>query len=152
LGRLERRVGGVRAGAAGYVYFDAPAAQRLVAYWRGEGLRRPRAAYEPGRAFVAHRLAISEWFVLLSEAERARRLELLAFETEPAVPFVGAGRQRAVLRPDALVRLGVGEVELHSFLEIDLGSDGRAALTRKARAYLSAWRSGAVPGVFPRVF
>jgi hypothetical protein len=150
LGRLERRVGGVRAGAAGYVYFDAPAAQRLVAYWAGEGLRRPRSAYEPGRAFVAHRLAISEWYVRLTESERDRRLELLDFESEPAVPFVSGGA-RTVLRPDAFVRLGVGEVELHSFLEVDLGSEGRAALTRKAHAYVTAWQAGAVRGVFPRV-
>lgn len=151
LGRLERRVGGVRAGAAGYVYFDAPTAQRLVAYWQGEGIHRPRAAYEPGRAFVAHRLEISEWYVRLSEAERTGQLELLGFESEPAIPFTGEGRQRTVLRPDALVRLGVGDVELHSFLEIDLGTEGRAPLTRKARAYVAAWRAGAIQGVFPRV-
>ena len=151
LGRLERRIGGVRAGAAGYIYFDAPAAQRLVAYWQGEGSRRPRAAYEPGRAFVGHRLAISEWYVRLSEAERNHGLELLAFESEPAIPFIGEGRTRSVLRPDAFVRLGVGDAELHSFLEIDLGSEGRVALTRKARAYVTAWRTGAVREVFPRV-
>jgi hypothetical protein len=151
LGRLERRIGGVRAGASGFVYFDAPAAQRLVAYWQGEGLRRPRAAYEPGRAFVAHRLAISEWFVRLSEAERNGQVELLAFDSEPAIPFTGEGRGRGVLRPDARVRLGVGDVELHSFLEVDCGTEGRVALTRKAGAYVAAWRSGAVGTVFPRV-
>ena len=148
---MERRVGGVRAGAAGYIYFDAPAAQRLVTYWQGEGMRRPRAAYEPGRAFVRHRLAISESFVRLSEAERAGWLELLSFDSEPTVPFSGAGGTRSVLRPDALVKVGVGDVELHSFLEIDCGNEGRTALTRKAQAYVAAWRSGATGRVFPRV-
>jgi hypothetical protein len=152
LGRLERRVGGARAGAAGYVYFDAPAAQRLLAYWQGEGLPRPRTAYEPGLAFVRHRLAVSECFVQLSEAERDGLLELLAFTTEPAVPFIGPGGARSVLRPDAFVRQSAdGDTELHTFLEVDCASEGRAALARKAGAYVSAWRAGIEGPVFPRV-
>jgi hypothetical protein len=38
LARLERRIGGVRAGAAGHVYYPTTGAQRLAAYWQGEGL------------------------------------------------------------------------------------------------------------------
>lgn len=152
LGRLERRVGGVRAGAAGYVYFPAPAAQRLVAYWQGEGLRRALARYEPGLAFVRHRLAVSECFVRISEAEREGALELLECETEPTRAFIGAGGQRSLLLPDAFLRLGLGEtVELHAFLEVDTGSEGRLALTRKCHAYVAAWRSGGGGAVFPKV-
>ena len=153
LGRLERRVGGVRAGSAGYIYFDAPAAQRLIAYWQGEGRpQRPRAPYEPGRAFVRHRLGISECFVRLTEAERHGRLGLADFESEPVVTFFGFGGTRLVLRPDALVRLYLGsEIELHAYLEIDCGTEGRAALARKCDAYIAAWRSGSNGTVFPRV-
>jgi hypothetical protein len=152
LGRLERRIGGVRAGAAGFVYFAAPAGQRLVAYWRGEGLARPRSRYEPSRAFVRHALGVSECYVRSVAAERESQLELLAFETEPARAFVGPAGIRSVLRPDAFVRLGLsdGATELHVYLEIDCGSEGRQALTRKCRAYIAAWRSGMAP-VFPQV-
>lgn len=152
LGRLERRIGGVRAGAAGYVYFAASAGQRLVAYWRGEGLGRPRSRYEPSRVFVRHALGISECYVRLVAAERESQLELLAFETEPVRAFVGPGGARSVLRPDAFVRLGLGdgETELHALLEIDCGSEGRQVLTRKCHAYIAAWRAGMAP-VFPRV-
>ncbi|HUA74351.1 MAG TPA: replication-relaxation family protein [Solirubrobacteraceae bacterium] len=152
LGRLERRVGGVRAGAASFVYFDAPAAQRLVAYWRGEGLARPRAGYEPGQPFVRHRLGVTECFVRLSEAERDGLLGLVDFQTEPMVPFTGLGGVRSVLRPDAFVRLNLdAATELHAFLEVDCGTESRGALARKASAYVSAWRAG-IPGpVFPRV-
>jgi hypothetical protein len=154
LGRLERRIGGVRAGAAGYVYFAAPAGQRLVAYWWGEGLRRPRARYEPTRAFVRHAIGVSECYVRLVAASREGTVELLAFESEPARAFVGPGGARSVLRPDAFARLGLGvdgATELHAFLEIDCGTEGRQALARKCRAYVAAWRSGMAAEVFPRV-
>ncbi|HWY18458.1 MAG TPA: replication-relaxation family protein [Solirubrobacteraceae bacterium] len=152
LGRLERRIGGVRAGAAGYVYFAAPAGQRLVAYWQGEGLQRPRSRYEPSQAFVRHAIAVSECYVRLVSAARDGTVELLAFETEPARTFIGPGGARSVLRPDAFTRLALstdGASELHAFLEIDCGSEGRQALARKCRAYVAAWRSGIAP-VFPR--
>jgi hypothetical protein len=153
LGRLERRVGGVRAGAAGHVYYAAPAGLRLVAYWQGEGLRRPRARYEPTTAFVRHAIGVSDCYVQLVTADREGLVELLAFETEPARVFIGPGGTRSVLRPDAFVRLGLGvdgATELHAFLELDLGSEGRQVLARKCRAYVAAWRSGIAP-VFPKI-
>lgn len=151
LGRLARRIGGVRAGAAGHVYFVTSAGQRLAAYWQGEGLRRPRGSYEPSRAFVRHTLGISEVYVRLSEADRAGALELLAFEREPRRSFVGPGGARLTLRPDAYVRLGVSrEEEERVYLEVDCATEGRMALARKCRLYVAAWRAGVEP-VFPRV-
>jgi hypothetical protein len=152
LGRLERRIGGVRAGAAGYVYFAAAGAQHLACYWHGEGLRRIRSRYEPTATFARHALGVSECYVRLVEADRTRVVELLAFEREPSRAFVGPGGARSMLRPDALVRLGLDRAtELHAFLEIDCGSEGRQALTRKCRAYVAAWYSGMAAEVFPRV-
>jgi len=46
LARLDRRVGGIRAGSAGYVYYLGPVGQRLIAYWEGRGLTRGR--FRPG--------------------------------------------------------------------------------------------------------
>jgi len=151
LGRLERRIGGVRAGAAGHVYFTAAAGQRLLAYWQGEGLRRTRSPYEPTRALVRHTLAVAECYVLLVEAARAGVGELLTFEVEPRQAFAGAGGARMVLRPDAFVRLEVGEYEERAWLEIDCATEGRRALARKCRAYLAAYQAGVEPQVFPRV-
>jgi hypothetical protein len=154
LGRLERRIGGVRAGAAGHVYYPTSGAQRLVAYWQGEGLQRPRSHYEPSRSFVRHTLAISESYVRLVEADRTRSTELLEFQTEPSawLPFMGPGGARLIVKPDAFVRLGISaEEEARFHLEIDCGTEGRAALARKCRAYLAAWQAGAGGAVFPRV-
>jgi hypothetical protein len=154
LARLERRIGGVRAGAAGHVYYATTGAQRLVAYWQGDGLKRPRSRYEPTAAFVRHTLGITESYVRLVEADRARTTELLEFQSEPAawLAFLGPGIARLTLKPDAFVRLGVSADEEERFyLEIDCGTEGRAALTRKCRAYLAAWQAGAGGEVFPRV-
>jgi Replication-relaxation len=154
LDRLERRIGGVRAGAAGHVYYATPAARRLVAYWQGEGLRRPRSGYEPTASFVRHTLAIAESYVQLVEAERAGSVELLEFQSEPAAwqNFTGPGGARLMLKPDAFVRLGISdEEEERAYLEIDCGTEGRAALSRKCRAYLMAWQAGVGGAVFPRV-
>ncbi len=154
LDRLERRIGGVRAGAAGHVYYATSARQRLVAYWQGEGLRRARSGYEPVASFVRHTLGIAESYVQLVEAERAGSVELLDFQPEPAAwqSFTGPGGARLMLKPDAFVRLGISaEEEERAYLEIDCGTEGRAALARKCRAYLMAWQAGVGGAVFPRV-
>jgi hypothetical protein len=154
LGRLERRIGGVRAGAAGHLYYPTSGAQRLVVYWQGEGLKRPRSHCEPSHAFVRHQLAISESYTRLVEADRAGSTELLDFQAEPSawLPFLGPGGARLILKPDAFVRLGVSaDEEARFYLEIDCGTEGRAALARKCRAYLAAWQAGAGGEVFPRV-
>jgi hypothetical protein len=156
LTRLERRIGGVRAGSAGHVYGLGPIGKRLDAFWQGEGLRRVRATNEPGAPFVRHTLAVAEQYVRLVEAERTGNCELLSFESEPACwrAFHGPHGALLTLKPDAYVRLGVGEFEQRSFLEVDCGSEGRGALARKCRAYTSYYQSGqeqAETSIFPRV-
>lgn len=156
LARLERRIGGLRAGSMGYLYYLGPAGQRLVAYWNGEGLTRGRFRPEPGGRYVRHRLAVSELFVEAHQAARRGEVELLAFEVEPACwrrSLDGLGAT-TVLKPDAYVRLGAGAYEDSAFLEVDLGTESRPVIARKLRAYLDYHRTGAEQaerGVFPRV-
>ena len=154
--RLERRIGGVRAGSAGHIYSLGSIGKRLNAYWQGQGLVRVRTVHEPGTAFVRHTLAVAEQYVRLIEAERAGQCELLGFDAEPACwrthPAQRGGQ--VTLKPDAYVRLGVREFEQRSFLEVDCGSEGRAALTRKCDYYVAYYQTGleqAEQGVFPRV-
>jgi len=152
--RLERRIGGVRAGSAGSVFRVGTAGDRLLRLWRDEG-GRGRAAQEPGQLFVRHGLAVTETYVRLRETEREGALEVLAFEAEPASwrPFAGAGGSQ-VVKPDAFARLGLGEYEDRYFIEIDCGSEGRGALVAKCRTYLAYFRAGveqAAHGVFPRI-
>jgi hypothetical protein len=154
--RLSRRVGGVRAGSAGYVYYLGPVGQRLVAYWQGRGLVRGRFRPEPGSRYVRHRLAVSELYVQARRAERAKRLELLDFQAEPACwrPFVDGFGGQTILKPDAFVGMGIGEYENRFFVEVDLGSESVSVIDRKARVYVNYFSSGqeqSAHGVFPRV-
>lgn len=156
LARLERRVGGVRAGSAGYVYYLGPVGQRLVAYWEGRGFTRGRFRPEPGGRYVRHRLAVSELYVQARRAAREGELDLLTFDAEPdcwRTYLDGFGGQ-TVLKPDGFVRVGVGAYEDHFFVEVDLGSESRAVIAGKVRAYLDYFHTGseqAEHGVFPRV-
>ena len=78
LHRLERRVGGVRAGSASFVYSLGPVGQRLL------DLRQPRHRFaEPSTTFAVHTLAIVDTVVELTEAARHRQLELLSLQAEP---------------------------------------------------------------------
>ena len=157
LERLERpRQGGAGGGSASWVYALGPAGRRIVAYWSGEGLPRSRAAEEPGVGWTAHRLAVGDLYMQLRNAERQGRVELLAFDGEPACwrRYTRLGGATGVLKPDAFVRLGVGEYEDSFFAEADLGSERRGQLLRQHRAYAEYFRSGveqANNGVFPAI-
>jgi hypothetical protein len=153
---LERQVGGRRAGSKGTVYATTAPGRRLLAYWSGLGATSDRGVHEPGAPFVRHSLAISGLYVTLVEADRAGTLELLSFDAEPAcwrtltTPLGG----NSILKPDALVQVAVGEYEHASFVEVDLGTEGRGALLRKTGAYIAYFDSGreqAKQGLFPRV-
>lgn len=145
--RLERRIGGVRAGSAGSIYRLGVAGDRLLRRWRGED-GRGQAAREPGRLFVRHKLAITEAYTRLREAERDGALDLLAFDPEPEC-WRRFGRQ--VLKPDGYCRIGLGAYEDRYFLEVDCGSEGSGVLATKCRTYLAAYRAGVEDRVFPRV-
>jgi hypothetical protein len=156
LARLTRRIGGIRAGSAGYVYYLGPAGQRLIAYWDGQGLIRGRFRPEPGGRYVRHCLAVSQLYVEALQAGRDGLLDLLAFDAEPDCWRVfgdGFGGQRT-LKPDAFVRIGLGAYEDRYFVEVDLASESRSVIAAKARAYLDYFNSGTeqqAQGVFPRV-
>jgi hypothetical protein len=149
LTRLERRVGGVRAGSTSFVYGLGSVGHRLLER------ERPRPQiFEPSAAFVDHQLAVSQLVVDLVLASRLRKLELTTVEGEPncwrRLPTVG----RALLRPDLFLALAAREYEYRWFVEVDCGTHRRPALVRKARLYESYYRSGveqATYGVFPRV-
>jgi hypothetical protein len=151
LDHLERRVGGVRAGSAAFVWRLAPAGSRLLGH---DHRRRSR---EPSLAHLAHVLEVADLVVRLHEQARSHAaVDLVEVQTEPACwrAFVGMQGARVLLKPDLRLTIGRGEHELHWFVELDRGSEHRPALTRKLSAYLAAWRDGgeqARTGVFPRV-
>jgi hypothetical protein len=150
LHRLERRVGGVRAGSAGYVYGLGPVGQRLL---NPDEPRRRR--YEPGIRHLDHTLAVTQLTVDVIRASRAGKFDLLTFQPEPQChrTFSGLGGQ-VVLKPDLFLAVGVGEMEHRWFIEVDRGSESLPVVIRKCQVYDAYYQSGkekAAHGVFPRV-
>jgi hypothetical protein len=148
--RLQRRVGGVRAGSASFIYGLSPLGARLLHH------STRRRSQEPSLTHLAHVLSVSELIVRLHEAARGDHLELLDVQAEPDCwrPIVAPHGGRILLKPDLRLTLGVGEHELHWFVEIDRGSEHRPVLLKKCNVYVQAWRDGregATVGVFPRV-
>jgi hypothetical protein len=156
LGRLERPVGGIRAGSAGFIYYLGVAGQRIAVARGWQPKRRVRRSLTPGTLFVRHALQVAELHTRLTEADRSRRLELLELAAEPSCwrSFDGRGGQRSTLKPDSYVRLGLGAYEDSYFLEVDQGTEGSRALERQLQLYVAYHRSGreqAERQVFPRV-
>ena len=151
LARHDRRLGGVRSGADGYVYSLDLIGQLLSGV--SGNRRRPRPV---GLAFIAHSLALTDRYLDLRTLETTGGIELVHFEAEPSCwrDFSGPGGARLVLKPDAFVITAQGEYEDRWYMEIDRSTESPARLTRKAQAYIDYYLSGqeqAISDVFPRV-
>lgn len=151
---LERRIGGIRAGSAGYVWTLGSAGWRLLA--EVDGAVVAGAHREPSRRLVDHCLAIAQVHVDVVAASRAGLFELASLQLEPASwrRFFGVGGERRLIRPDLAVVTAAGDYEDHWFLEVDLGSEHPPTVVRKCRLYIDYHSSGAEQdrlGVFPRV-
>ena len=149
--RLDRRIGGVRAGSASFIYAIGPVGERIL---RTTAPRRRLA--EPSWAFVDHTLAVTQFFIQITEQVRQiAGAELIAVETEPtcwrSFTALGAGQE---LRPDLLLVLGIGDLEHRWWIEVDRASEHLPAVLRKCSRYELYYRSGLeqqAHGVFPRV-
>jgi hypothetical protein len=153
LSRLEgRRVGGKRAGSAGFVYVVGPAGQRLLAAEQAQTVRR---TWTPRPSWLKHALAVSHLYVELRQLEHAGELALKVFEAEPRSwrSYTRAG-MATMLKPDAFIELMVGDYLDSYFVEADCGTESTSTLARKLDAYAAYWQSGTEQrqhDVFPKV-
>jgi hypothetical protein len=150
--RLERRIGGIRAGSTSFIYALGAVGHRLL---QETDIARPRLR-EPSTQFVDHTLAIAQLVVDLTLAARHGDHELIGLQTEPwcwrSFP-TGLGSQ-GTLRPDLFTTLGTRDFELHWFVEVDRGTEHLPTLIKKCRIYDAYYQTGreqAERGVFPRV-
>lgn len=147
LGRLERSIGGVRAGSAGFVYRLDLAGQRLVA--PGSPGHRP---WTPRPSWLAHALTVSQVYVELAVEPV---LKLLTFEAEPTCwRSFTAGYRTETLKPDAYLEMALGNEEVLVFLEVDQGTESSVTLGHKLDTYYRYWQSGGAEqtgGVMPLV-
>lgn len=148
--RLDRRLGGVRAGSSGWLYQLSTRGKRVI------GLSGRGRTWEPGARFVDHALAVLELHLRLVEAERSGGLSDLRVAHEPAIwrRFTTASGPET-LKPDLLVELTTADGwELRWFVEVDRGTEHLPTVLAKCQIYERYWRSGheaAIHEVFPRV-
>ncbi len=147
--RLDRRLGGHRAGSAGFTYRLSTKGRRAIG---GDG-RGGRL--EPSDRQRLHLLACSEVSVGINEAERLGRTRSASVTHEPVTwrRFVGQHGGLEVLKPDLLVELTTLDGwELRWFIEVDRNTEHLPTVLRKCSQYQRYWQSGAEDHpVFPRV-
>lgn len=139
---LDRRIGGIRAGSASYVWTTGAVGRRLLDAERDGN--RSRRHQEPSERFLDHALAIADVHLTLKEAHRGGQLELLSLDLEPACwrPYTSSAGSRAVLQPDLAATTGAGDYEDAWFIEVDLGSEHLPTLLRKCQQYQAYRETG----------
>lgn len=152
---LHRTVGGARPGSTAHV-FGLSGLGLAVLNVQGPYGRRRRTVWETKPYFLHHVLAVSELCVGLAEQARQTGAEVLACDAEPACwrRFVAGTGITTVLKPDAYVRVGIGELERSAFIELDMASESLPTIQRKCQGYEAYWRSGVeqkAHGVWPLV-
>jgi len=136
--RTERIVGGSTGGSAAQAWFIAPQAQRVIGDLRLAG--GPRRLAPRGTFLLRHCLATAEVALAFEASVRdheGHRLLCFECEWEVAVRLEGG-----TLVPDAYLIYETDEVELHAFVEVDLGSSGSRHFASKISRYLLLWREG----------
>ncbi len=133
LARLDRSIGGVRAGSTGWVYCLGPIGQRLIHLDAAVHAERIRTPWTPSLLFLQHSLAVAEVYVRLSEQARQGGPAVRVFQTEPACWWPdGLG---GWLKPDAYLELSAGSHADLIWLEIDRGTQSLPTLKRKLQTY-----------------
>lgn len=153
--RLDRLIGGVRAGSSGFVYGLSAVGQAVLDVGGPAGGPR-RRVWDTRPYFQDHMLAVAELYVRLRELERRDHVELLAFDGEPACwrHFTGSGGELIMVKPDAYVRVGFQEFERRAFVEVDLSTESLPTIERKCLRFIAYWRSCVEQqrhGVYPMV-
>lgn len=154
--RLARRIGGMRSGSEGQVIALTGLGHAVLKLSTDEPVRA-RSVINRKPAFQDHLLAVNDLYVGLRERTVDGAVELLDFQAEPECwrGFPGFGGQLVTLKPDAFVRIGVGEYEVSAFIEQDQDTESLPTITRKCGVYLDYYRSGQEQhehGVFPLVW
>lgn len=151
LRRLERRIGGVNAGSASYVYRLGAVGYRVI----HEESMRGRLK-EPSEESLDHTLEVAQLAVDLHCIGRGEDVELIEAEPEPGcwrgLSLGLEGTQ--LLKPDLSVVLRSREYEYHWFVEIDRATHSAASVVRKCQLYQRYWNSGIEQdssGLFPQV-
>lgn len=151
---LSRRVGGVRAGSASYIWRVGLIGDRLL---RLKSADQPRGRRkEPSLRHLEHCLAVADSHLALRDLAATGRIELLRVDTEPDCwrSYLALGGSRDTLKPDLYAVTASGDYEDHWFIEVDRATESLPTLLKKCAQYEDYRRTGAeqhARGVFPLV-
>lgn len=156
LAALERRIGGVRAGSAGFAWYVGPVGERLLRDRHPESKAGRRNYREPSRLFVEHTLAVAELAVQTIEAARSGSFEVVQIVTEPGNWQQSLSPHGTIqwLKPDLRLVTATREEECHWYIEVDLATEHLPVIERQRLAYQTFRLTGryqAVHGIFPIV-
>lgn len=150
---LARRIGGVRAGSGGLVWYLTHAGERLLRLHE-QTTSPARRFFEPSPYFLAHSLAVAEVAVHLTEICREQHgMKLTALQPEPECwrTYSEYGSMLS-LKPDLFAIAVSGQYEDRWFIEVDLATESPSKVVDKCERYHKYYRSGLEQqeaGVFP---
>lgn len=144
LARTSRQLGGPAGGSAAPVHYLTTAGAALL----GETPLPPRAPR--GMLLLRHALATADVVLAFDRAAR----------THPGHALLGWANDRDIgaelgplpLLPDLYLVYAAAHLEVHLFIEIDLGSESSRVIATKIDRYLQLWRQGSVQeqlGIWP---
>jgi hypothetical protein len=153
LGRLERRVGGIKHGSASFIWRLDVVSERLLR----PNTDAPRTRFaDPSPPFLDHALAVTETHVTILDATRSGELPTatVAIETEAWRTYLSRFGVSTVLKPDMFATLSAPDYDDHWYIEIDRGTESLPVVLAKCHVYTAYRRTGRAQtehGVFPRV-
>ena len=142
--RLDRRVGGLRAGSTSFTWRLDEAGRKMFDIRKNPARKR---FFEPSGKFLAHTLAIAEICIRIGEMPGVGMSEA-RLEPDCWRQYVGAGGLVRTLKPDLYTVISHGEYEYCLFFEVDLATESVTRLIGKCEQYLEYYRNGGEQAVF----
>lgn len=145
ISHLERRIGGVRAGSASYVWQITFQGLKLLKGKDNSIALRYKNQYEPSQHHVEHTLAITEIFIETIEVCRNSNsisLENFSFEPTSWRDYQKLSGVGITLKPDAYLKLVNREYEDNYFIELDRSTESLTRVVNQCKKYIEYYRSG----------
>ena len=150
---FKRRIGGVRAGSASFVWHLTEGGIRFLNLQNEDNTSRKRFL-EPSYAFMQHTLSVAECYIRIVELCRDNNslsLKTVEFEPDCWRRYIYSNLNSS-LNPDLFIATRYGEYEDRWFIEIDLSTESVQAILAKCERYHQYYRTSAeqkANGVYP---
>ncbi len=141
---FKRRIGGIRAGSASYVWHLTEAGQRLLDLKEGIYSPNRKRHLEPSYIHLKHTIAIAECYVQLVEISRQSKnlvLNIVDWEPDCWRPYNDNGHDLQ-MKPDLFVVTYNGGYEDRWFIEVDLNTESLPVVIDKCARYHQYFRTG----------